>query len=120
MTTETTTDQPKFMPKSVDDLDIAFGGRTRELLPPMSQIPDEFKNLNRPTEWNKLVSRWFFSGLPSGMGWAPKPGIVTRDALRHVGAIMGSFEPKHEHKEAGCAYLLSLWFVAVQHADIKA
>jgi hypothetical protein len=31
-------------------------------------------------------------------------------AMRHVQYCMRSFEPKHEHKEAGCAYLLSLWF----------
>ena len=29
---------------------------------------------------------------------------------RHTRACLRSFEPRHEHKIAGVAYLLSLWF----------
>jgi len=39
-----------------------------------------------------------------------KPGIDRKAAIRHIKAIMASYAPKHEHKEAGCAYLFALWF----------
>lgn len=100
-------------PMSVTDVEIVFGGRTEELLPPMSEIPDEFKNYFYGTKWNKIISEWFFNGLPDGTDFAGKDGIDEKAALRHLKAIMGSFAPKHEHKEAGCAYLMSLWFERV-------
>jgi len=46
----------------------------------------------------------------------PNDGIDQNKALRHIKAILGSFEPKHEHKEAAAAYLLSLWFKSVKYA----
>ena len=39
-----------------------------------------------------------------------KQGISLSLALRHLGACLSSWEPKHEHKTAGVAYLMSLWF----------
>lgn len=100
-----------FEPKEVTGLDMAFGGRMKELLPPMASIPEEFHRWDNGY-WGKIVGAWFFSGLPQGTveAWQPKPGIDKAKALRHVKAILGSFELKHEHKEAACAYLLSLWF----------
>ncbi len=38
-------------------------------------------------------------------------GVNFKDAHAHIKVIPGSFEPKHEHKIAGCAYLASMWFV---------
>jgi hypothetical protein len=40
----------------------------------------------------------------------PKEGVDVDKALRHIQAIMRSYQPKHEHKEAAVAYLLSQWF----------
>jgi hypothetical protein len=95
-------------PQEVQDVDLAFGGNMEELLPPYKEIPDEFKDNN--TEWNRIVSQWFFQGLPGDTTIKPKEGIDPEKAVRHVAAVLRSFQPKHEHKEAGCAYLLSLWF----------
>lgn len=101
-------------PVAVTGLEMAFGpeGGIKKLLPPMSEIPEEFKRDHNP--WCSVVSRWFFGGLTKEevAAWAPKEDIDKDMALRHVKAALGSFEPKHEHKEAGCAYLLSLWFEA--------
>lgn len=99
-------------PIEVSDLEIAFGGDMKKLLPAWKDIPEEFKN--ERTKWNKVVSDWFFHGLKNCI-WKPKEGIEADKALRHVQAIMSSFEPKHEHKEAGCAYLLSLFFDDVKY-----
>lgn len=97
----------KYMPQDVNGLELTFGGDMKKLLPPMSDIPEEFQNDR--TEWNRLVSQWFYRGLKS-FDCEPKDGIDKGKALKHISAILRSFEPKHEHKEAGCAYLLSLWF----------
>jgi hypothetical protein len=100
-------------PKDVDGAALAFGGPMQKLLPPWDEIPAEFRQLGG-TEWNRIVGRWFFRGLPDGTEWNAKEGVDTQRALRHLGAIMSSWEPKHEHKEAGVAYLMSLWFHSVR------
>lgn len=96
-----------FKPQEVSQAELAFGGDMAKLLPLYTQIPDEFKRGGG--KWNKLASTWFFRGIKNVV-WTPKPGIDEGMALRHIKAILSSWEPKHEHKEAGVAYLLSLWF----------
>ena len=98
--------------QEVSDLDIAFGGRAMELLPAYTDIPEEFRDGR--TKWNDLVSTWFFCGIKNAQ-WKPKDGIDPEKAIRHIRACLGSFEPKHEHKEAGCAYLLSEFFDDVKY-----
>jgi hypothetical protein len=102
--------------KNVSGIDLCFGGDMKKLLPAWKDIPDEFKDGN--SKWNKVVSDWFFRGLKN-VKWTPKPGINSSKAVAHINAIMSSFEPKHEHKEAGCAYLLSEFFDDVTYETIK-
>lgn len=92
----------------VSNLDMVFGTNAMELLPPWSSIPDEFKRGR--TKWNKLFRDWFYGGITSLDGFIPKPGIDKNAALRMIQACMGSWEPKHEHKEAGVAYMFSEFF----------
>jgi len=40
----------------------------------------------------------------------PKEGVDKDKAMRHIKAIMASWRPKHEDKEAACAFLFSEWF----------
>jgi hypothetical protein len=91
----------------VDDATIVFGGRTDELLPPYADIPDEFERAHNP--WVRVVVQWFYKGLDATQLQAID-GVDRSAALRHLKTIMGSFEPKHERKIAGVAYLMSLWF----------
>lgn len=91
----------------VSDLELAFPARIMHLLPDWSAIPEEFQNGN--TKWHKLQRDWFYHGLAS-LTLKPKEGVDQRMALRHLKAIQSSFEPKHEHKSASVAYLLSEWF----------
>ena len=96
-------------PKDVNDVMEAFPSRVvGEYLPEWKDIPKEFQG--RSTKWNTLGARWFFEGLPEGTEFVPKEGIVVEKALRHLKVCLGSFEPGHEHKDAGVAYLMSLWF----------
>ncbi len=95
--------------ENITGLDVAFGPKNlSDFLPSMDSIPEEFHSWNNP--WHDLVSKWFFEGLKDKPH--AKDGIDQRKALAHIKAILGSFEPKHEHKTAGCAYLMSLWFEA--------
>ena len=97
-----------FKIQKVSDSDLQFGGRIDELLPQQSKIPEIFKK-GRGTKWNDITSKWFYNGLKN-VKFIPKEGVETNKALRHIKAILSSWEPKHEHKEAGVAYLLSQWF----------
>jgi hypothetical protein len=90
---------------TISDLDVAFG--TTKGLPAYNSIPDEFKSGR--TKWNDLFSAWFFGGLKS-LKIAAKQDIDKSAALKHIRALMKSFDPKHEHKEAGVAYLMSQYF----------
>lgn len=98
----------KWKPVDVQKKDLAFGGDIKKLLPSMEEIPKEFKNGRG--KWNDFFNRWNFTGLPKTTQVFPKDGIETSKALAHVRAVMASWEPKHEHKEAGCAFLLSEFF----------
>lgn len=101
-------------PTPVSNVDLAFPAHITPLMPPMDQIPPEFNYSNMMNgggnqKWFEFQQRWFFYGL-SKVKIVPKAGINTQEAMRHLSAIQGSFEPKHEHKVAAVAYLASLWF----------
>lgn len=87
------------------DSDVVFGNIKH--LPKWEEIPKEFKDGH--TTWNALFNTWFYNGLKKSQ-ITVKTGVDKNNALRALKAIIGSFEPKHEHKEAGAAYLMSQWF----------
>ena len=89
----------------VTDGEVSFG--TVKGLPAYESIPKEFKDGH--TEWNDLFNKWFFVGLKR-LVFKEKEGVDKIKAQRHVRAIMASFTPSHEHKEAGVAYLMSQYF----------
>lgn len=85
-------------------VETAFGGRAMDILPPMSEIPEEFHKGNK---WTRLAAQWFFGGLHT---MPPvKEGFDAADVQANLQTALRSFEPKHEHKEAGVGYLMSLW-----------
>jgi len=57
----------------------------------------------------RTFEKWFFQGLKAGE-LVPKEGINIDKALRHLKAVIGSFNHKHEHKEEAAARLLEDWF----------
>ena len=99
------------MPEEVRDIELAFGGDMKKLLPPMEEIPEEFKKGKH--KFCDIIGKWFFQGLPKTTEFIPKEGIDPMQAINHIRAIMASFEPQHQHKEAGCSFLLSEWFVDI-------
>lgn len=108
-------------PMEVSDVFLVFPASVRHMMPEYKEIPEEFRNWNRPNKWGKLVATWFFRGLKN-VQYKPKQGIDQKKALRHIKAIMGSNAPKHEHKEAAVAYLLSQWFddITYEPGDLPA
>lgn len=111
-----TTKAAKYLPIEIDGADVAFGGQAMQILPPYDAIPDEFKRENNP--WAKWSGDWFFKGLERYP--VANDGIDLGLAMRNLSAVQRSFEPKHEHKEAGVAYLASLWFSSPDGEEIKA
>ena len=96
-------------PIEVTDVLLAFPGEVTHLMPSEEEIPEEF--WQDDGSWTqRLFADVFFSGVHN-LTLVPKPGIQPDVAWRHIRAIMGSFQPKHEHKEAACRFLLDSWFV---------
>jgi hypothetical protein len=105
-------------PKVVSDVMMAFPANViPDYLPPSMEIPDEFWQYD--DSWtNELFQDWFYGGLKDPKFY-PKPGIDAEMAYRHIRAVMGSFQPKHEHKVAGCRYMLDTWFEKVEWERAK-
>jgi len=106
-------------PHPVDDLTLAFPAHVvGRLIPDMSRIPVAFggRSTATPThplgmsadKWVRLADSWFGTGIVGTV--VVRPGIDAQAAVRHFRAVLGSFEPKHEHKIAAVAYLMSRWF----------
>lgn len=103
--------------KEIDEATAAFPTDVvTTLMPKYDEIPEDFKEMWNP--YNKLVNRWFFQGLENS-NFTPKESVDTDKALRHISAIMRSFQPKHEHKTAACAFLLAEWFEKIEADNIS-
>lgn len=106
------------LPIPVDKLDQAFGGKAMGILPKYSEIPEEFKDMNQRHPWVEWQSSWFYTGLKRYP--KPKDGIDLKMAMANLACCQGSWEPKHEHKMAGVAYLASLWFESPDGDEVTA
>ena len=95
------------LPQEVDDMLIAFPAGIGHLMPKMEDIPLEFQKGHN--KWHLFFNDYFFSGVDD-LEFNRKEGIDSEMAWRHIQCIIGSYEPKHQHKEAAVAYLMSLWF----------
>ena len=92
--------------QDISDIEVAFG--TTKLLPKRSEVPEEFDFMGG-SKWNKLFTDMFFVGLED-LDLVPKEGVDPDAAFKCVRAHMGSWEPKHEDKEAGVAFMMSVLF----------
>lgn len=105
-------------PVEVSDVLLAFPGDVKHLIPPQKEIPERF--WTQVNDWTyRLFNDMFFHGLRPGVKFYARPDIDARMAVRHIQAVMRSFEPKHEHKEAACRYLMDLWFSKVEWEPIE-
>lgn len=96
-------------PKKVSKVDLYFGPENlTDYIPNENDIPKEFRKFNN--KYSQFVSNWFFFGLAANNSLKAKSGVDKAEALNHIKTILSSDKSCHEHKIAGCAYLLSLWF----------
>lgn len=107
--------RPKYLPRPVSGADAAFGGQAMKILPPMSAIPEGFDSPSNP--WVRWQMDWFYKGLDRYP--VAREGIDLKLAMANLACAQRSFEPKHEHKQAGVAYLASLWFTSPDGEQVK-
>jgi len=107
-----------YLPQEISAAQRAFPADVGDLIPSADDIPDAFTQFHG-TEWNEIVSQWFYRGLAEKTQMIPTVGIDPEKALVHLKTIMGSYGIKHEYKEAAIAYLMSVWFEKVKGWKIK-
>ena len=93
----------------VPDLDGAsavFGNIKH--MPKFATLPEEFQRERHPA--CKFVETWFYRGVKVEDFPAARKGVDAIKARRAIGAVLRSFEPKHEHKIAGAGFLANEWF----------
>lgn len=95
-------------PQTVSDVLLAFPGTVSHLMPKMSAIPQDFRDeRGDAASWARAAVQFFMGReMPTLLC---RHGITSVKAERHLRAIAGSFEPKHEHKMAALAWLMSRW-----------
>lgn len=96
--------------KQVDKVDLAFGGKMADLMPPKEEYAEYRKQWHYGDSWGfKLFNDMFYRGLTK-LELKPKEGIDSKAAFAHIRVIMISWEPSHEDKTAAVAYLFEHWF----------
>lgn len=105
--------------KPVSDVLLAFpAGVVRDgYLPAEKDIPKEFEHRREGNIWVQLFHDLFFHKPGKDIYMVGKPGVDCHAAWRQIRACMGSYEPKHEHKVSGVAYMLSEWFESFEWRD---
>jgi hypothetical protein len=103
-------------PQEVNDIDIAFGGDIKKLMPAWDALPEHYRDMNSHRPSFKCAMTWFYSGL-KGAKAVPREGVDPKLAFRHISACLGSWEPKQEHKLGGVAFLLDHFFEGIVTAD---
>jgi hypothetical protein len=88
------------------DTDLMFG--TDKHMPTEKDIPKEF--FEESSKWNTLFDKMFYHHDMKDVEMFPKAGVDPVKAMRLVKAHMMSYGTKHEHKRAGCAYMMSQYF----------
>lgn len=113
-------------PVVLSGLDVAFGAGhdlMEKVLPAWKEIPEDFtwnggSGKGEARQWIHKVEDWFYKGI-TALKVTMKEDVDPDVALRHLRCIIGSFEPKHEHKTAGAAYLMSLWYHRFDYTVVK-
>lgn len=98
---------------NINDIDVAFG--TTKYLPPDAAIPAEFKR--HSNIYSRLAEALIFgTALPAGE-LQFLPGFTEPEdkgrMVRCVRAHLTSYSPKHEHKIAGVAFMISKMCVLI-------
>lgn len=104
--------------KQLTDVEAAFPTTVEGFIPKWEDIPEELKRGAGCWEI-QLFNDWFFKGLKS-LEMSARENVDAKLAMRHIHYVMTSFEPSHEHKEAGVAFLLREWFTEAKWEAMQA
>lgn len=97
---------PPYNPVDVDDVLMAFPAAVEFLMPD----PEEILPRNQlPPKWSEFFVDWFRYGIKD-IEFHCEEGIDGEKAFRHLQCIIGSYQPKHQHKEQAVVFLASIWF----------
>lgn len=88
---------------SISDVELAFG--TTRFLPEAEEIPVEFNSVNNV--YARIVSDIFYGSELPAWDIELEEGVKPEVLNKFIRAHLTSWEPKHERKIAGVAYLLS-------------
>ena len=99
-------------PRPVSDVDFAFPATViGRYIPDWGQLPKPFQQFT--SGYEKLAYHACFHSVelrPEAL----IERIEADMASRQLSAVARSFEPRHEHKQAALAFLLSLWLREAQ------
>jgi len=85
----------------VDGPSMVFGGYPRDWFDSVMKIEEKPED----QKWNDMMESLFFGGGKVPVNEA-LPEDYRKNGLRMLRAVMGSFDPKHEHKEKVCGLIL--------------
>lgn len=102
-----------WLPVPVSKLEIAFPATVLHLMPDVDAIPEEFWRSSN--EWARIASSWFSAGLPANVEFHMADGVGGQQMFEHLSCILGSYQPKHQHKIASVAFLLSKWCTKIEN-----
>lgn len=99
-------------PQEVSEVEIVFPASVSSLMPPESYDRDlVISAMNGYLPWSGFVGAlWAGRVKQETIEMIPRDGIDGETAWRHIVCIMGSYEPKHEHKITALNVLLESWF----------
>lgn len=104
------------LPVEISDVSLAFPADALDYMPAWADIPEDFKSYTAAAnDWQEFAHTWFRYGIGSEYTGFLCTEVGDDERLdgetvtRQISAILGSYAPKHEHKMASVAYLLSLW-----------
>lgn len=105
-------------PTPVEDVFMAFPANVEGKYMPHEHeirkvIPKEYFQWDNDSWHYRLFQEWFNAGV-KGLKMYPKEGINPEIAFRHIRAVMGSFQPKHEHKIAAVRWMFDNWFDKIE------
>ena len=107
---------PDVIPE-ITDVELAFPAGAMRWMPPEDEIPEKFKDHHDP--WHRIALGWMFNGLPENVEFYPKKGVDAAKAFRVLQATLGSYMPRHEHKMAAVAYMMSCWFTEIKNWEVE-
>lgn len=102
--------QAPYEPVELNKVQVAFPADALDYMPEYETCA----TWNGAESWeNQLQRDWMVMGI-ADIQLIPKRRHWGQDeinrAFKHLGAIQGSYAPKHEHKEAAVSFLLNQWF----------